>query len=102
MNTPTKDQLDLAGQVVDLVTRAWSLRARVADVRGLRVGWVVSPLAYEALITTEGDVIGNGPPAVQLVEVDGQARALFLEYEMRPDSNMDAWGLVLALSPGES
>ena len=92
---PTGEQLALAGQLVDLVSTAWSLRARVADTRNLRMGFVVSENAYGLLADHRPDA-GFGPA----ITFDGD-RMLLAEIEVRADAKLDEWSIVLALAPGE-
>jgi hypothetical protein len=54
MTTP---DIELAGRLTDLASDAWALRARVADLRGLQIGFQVCPEAYDAMVDIAGDPV---------------------------------------------
>lgn len=67
--------IELAGKLTDLGSDAWALRARVADVRGLQVGFQVCPEAYDALLSAS------------VIPAQREAVAQFATFEQREGSH---------------
>lgn len=97
---PTADQVELAGKLFDLINTAWSLRARIADTRNLRMGFVVSQAALDLLLKHRPDA-GFGPAITFTPGNPGSP--LLADIAVRADEfgKLDEWGIVLALAPGD-
>lgn len=100
MAEPTGDQLRLAEHLVDLINTAWSLRARVADTRNLRMGFVLHPDTIALLEQHKPDA-GFGPAVTYGAATEGPGPMLFCGVAVRGDAKLDRWGIVLALAPGD-
>jgi hypothetical protein len=100
MSEPTDEQTELAGKLVDLINTAWSLRARVADVRNLRMGFVLGEQAHE-MLTEHGQLDAGFGPAITYTP-GNPGTALFCGVEFRGDPAIDEWGVALVLAPGDS
>lgn len=94
----TPEQREEAERAVKLVSDAWSLRARLVDDRGIRIGWNVGRAACDALRKMGPDMVGLGDNSVR-VEHDGTV--LLVGYEVRADGGLPEWGIVLSMAPGD-
>lgn len=96
---PTPEQTALAGQLVDLANTAWSLRARVADTRGVSLSFGLGEAAFEALTTHENLDAGFGPLVTYHEYAFGVRVALFCGLAFSIDPACADWQVQLVVAP---
>jgi hypothetical protein len=95
--SPATDEL--AGKFTDLYSDAWGLRARIVDLRDLRIGFQVSPEAFEALAELDSTQLAA---MSDLVTVDDEGNILLCGIRCRSDDNLPdvrRWPIALVMSP---
>jgi hypothetical protein len=95
--SPATDEL--AGKFTDLYSDAWGLRARIVDLRDLRIGFQISPEAFEALTELDSTQLAA---MSDLVTVDDEGNILLCGIRCRPDDNLPElprWPIALVMSP---
>jgi hypothetical protein len=94
--SPATDEL--AGKFTDLYSDAWGLRARIVDLRDLRIGFQISPDAYQAITELDGTQLAA---MSDLIMIDPEG-ILLCGIRCRPDDNLPElprWPIALVMSP---
>jgi hypothetical protein len=103
LTLPTGDEL--AGRLVDLAHDAWALRGRVVDVRDIRAGFNIDPVAYDSILSLDAE---QRRAVVDFVTFTTTDEPLLCGLRVHRDPGLfmparDAgrWAVVLIMAPGD-
>lgn len=94
---------ELAGRLVDLAHDAWGLRGRIADVRGIRIGFNIDPVAYDTLLGLDAE---QRSAVTDFVTYTDTGQPLLCGLAVRRDITIypdkgKRWLVVLIMAPGD-
>jgi hypothetical protein len=101
LSLPVGDEL--AVRLVDLSSDAWGLRGRLVDVRGIRVGFNIDPVAYDSLLSLDAT---QRAAVVDFVTYTNTDEPLLCGLAVRRDVTIypekdQRWLVVLVMAPGD-